>query len=75
MDSFNNAVIAYWPIAASFMVGVVWLVRLEAKVLVLESEKTSMSVKLDALQVTLTAISVSLARLEGKIEGSMEHQE
>jgi hypothetical protein len=69
IDSINNSVTAFWPVLGSVLFFVVWLVRLEAKVLSLENDKTSMNVKLDALQVTLTSIATSLARLEGRLEG------
>jgi hypothetical protein len=64
-----------WEIIITLALGLVWLVRLEAKVLYLEKDRKldlerqeSLWNKLDSMQVTLTTILTSLAKLEGKME-------
>lgn len=57
-----------WPIVACFLAGLVWLIRLEAKVLYLEKDNEDHWNKLDEVQKKLDGIAESLARLEGKLE-------
>lgn len=70
----------FWPIIIACVVFIVWLIRLESKVLYLENdhkkeveakmlEQDKIWEKLNELQTTLTNILQSLARLEGKLEG------
>lgn len=63
-----EAIGAMWPILIGVMFGVIWLVRLEAKVLYLEREKKMVWIKLDAIQVTLTEVLISLGKIQGKLE-------
>ena len=58
-----------WPMFLSFGLGLIWLIRLEAKVLQLETEHNTVNNKLDSMQNKLIEIGESLARLEGKLEG------
>ena len=58
----------FWPVALSFVFLLVWLIRLESKVLYLETDRANHWVKLDAMQVKLQEIAESLARLEGKFQ-------
>lgn len=58
-----------WPVFLSFGFGLIWLIRLEAKVLQLETEHNAVNNKLDSMQNKLIEIGESLARLEGKLEG------
>lgn len=51
-----------------FICGIVWMVRLESKVLYLEKSDKSHWEKLDDMKKKLEQISESLARLEGKLE-------
>ena len=54
----------------SVLIGLVWLVRLEAKVLYLERDREFHWNKIDMMQLKLQEIAESLARLEGKLEGN-----
>ena len=67
----NGIDIDVLAIISGFIMTIVWLVRLEAKVLSIEADKNSLTMKLDAVQTTLTTISNSLARLEGRLEGKL----
>lgn len=51
-----------------FILSIIWLVRLEAKVLYLEKTFDIHTEKLDEVKEKLDKISESLARLEGKFE-------
>lgn len=53
-----------WQVLLGGVFFMVWLIRLEAKVLYLEKDWQ----KLDAMQVKLQEIAEALARLEGKLE-------
>ena len=66
----NTIVETYWPLAVSLFFTIVWLVRLEAKVLYLEKQEGEHWDKLDAMQRKLDKIAESLARLEGKLESN-----
>jgi hypothetical protein len=64
-----------WPVLVSTILVIVWLIRLESKVLYLEKDNISRSEKdkmiwekFNELQTTLTGILQSLARLEGRLE-------
>lgn len=56
-----------WPIFLSVLFCVIWLIRLEAKVLYLEKDNDEHWKKLDDVQMKLDSIAESLARLEGKL--------
>jgi hypothetical protein len=65
-----------WPLVLSAVFVIIWLIRLEAKVLYLEKQNEHRLEndkmiwdKFEAVQSTLTNILQSLARLEGKLEG------
>lgn len=69
-----------WPLILSAVFVIIWLIRLEAKVLYLEKQNEHrlendkmIWEKFEALQSTLTTILQSLARLEGKLEGRHDH--
>jgi hypothetical protein len=64
MQAINN----FWPVLLSLLGVVVWLIRLESKVLFLEEDKKDKWEKIDKIQEKLERISESLSRLEGKIE-------
>ncbi len=63
-----DTIAGVWPIFLSFLFSLVWLIRLEAKVLYLEKAQYEHWSKLDAMQNKLQEIAESLARLEGKLE-------
>lgn len=55
-------------IAGGFIFSIIWLVRLESKVLYLEKSTDAHWKKLDEFNDKLDSISQSLARMEGKLE-------
>ena len=57
-----------WEMLTTMGVIVVWLVRLEAKVLYLEQDRKDHWEKIDRMQTKLNEIAELLARLEGKFE-------
>jgi chromosome segregation ATPase len=57
-----------WPVFFSVLMCIVWLIRLEAKVVYLERESEEHWHKMDEVQKKLDSIAESLARLEGKLE-------
>lgn len=59
-----------WPVILSFSFSIIWLIRLEAKVLYLEKDREEHWSKLDAMQDKLQEIAEALARMEGKLEGN-----
>jgi hypothetical protein len=70
-----------WPILLSIVFLIAWAIRLEAKVMYLEKAHEAevqnkneadklIWEKFDHMQATMTAILQSLARLEGKLEGT-----
>lgn len=70
-----------WPVVLSLVFVLVWLVRLESKVLYLEKahddevkNKQALDdqiwAKLDEVQKSLSKITESLARLEGRLDGN-----
>lgn len=71
LEHVNNTVVAFWPVLGSVLFFVVWLVRLESKVLALENEKTTLYQQLKSVQDTLAIIATSLARLEGRLESRL----
>lgn len=71
LEHVNNTVIAFWPVLGSILFFVVWLVRLESKVLALENEKATLNQQLKSVQDTLAIIATSLARLEGRLESRL----
>lgn len=71
-----------WPIVLAFLLGLIWLVRLEAKFLNLKSnydnyvvaEKDKDKVmwdKFESIQTSLNTLLQSVARLEGKMDNSI----
>ena len=74
---------SFWPIILSLVFVIIWLVRLEAKVLFLdrsheefmknnkEMEK-EIREKLDEIKESVGKISESLARFEGRFEGKTD---
>ena len=63
-----------WPLVASIGFSLIWLIRLEAKVLYLEKDREDHWQKIDAMQDKLQEIAQSLARLEGKLENRDHNQ-
>ena len=61
-------VAVFWPVIGTSFAFVVWLIRLEAKVLNLESDGRNKWEKLDRMQNKLDEIAESLARLEGRLD-------
>lgn len=70
-----------WPVILSLVFVLVWLVRIEAKVMYLEKahddevkNKQALDdqiwAKLDEVQKSLSKITESLARLEGRLDGN-----
>lgn len=70
-----------WPVILSLVFVLVWLVRIEAKVMYLEKahedevkNKQALDdqiwAKLDEVQKSLSRITESLARLEGRLDGN-----
>lgn len=57
-----------WPVILSAMFFMIWLIRLESKVLYLERDRNEHWNKIDAMQTKLQEIAEALARLEGKLE-------
>ena len=55
-------------VIGAFLCGIIWMVRLEAKVLYLEKSNENHWEKLDDMQSKLEQISESLARLEGQFK-------
>lgn len=77
---------AIWPILVAFVLIIAWFIRLEAKVLNLESnhtlsrieaEKTANNLyrKIEDVQKALQEISTSVGRLEGQLKGAFDHQQ
>ena len=64
---------ALWPVFGGLIAFVMWLVRLEAKVMYLEKDKKVIWSKLDEIQKCMTLILTSLAKIEGKLENSSQH--
>ena len=67
----------YWLIIGSIFCGFAWLIRLESKILNLENNISKnhdsykeLWLKINDIQISLNAIATSLARLEGRLEGS-----
>jgi hypothetical protein len=76
MEMNAHALAELWPVLLSIVFLIVWLIRLEAKVLYLEKEHEmrlendkEIWNKFDNMQKLLSQIMQSLARLEGKLEG------
>lgn len=57
----------WFPIAGALMT-MVWLVRLEAKILYLEKDHDLVARKIDAVQDVLNSVQQALARIEGRLE-------
>lgn len=75
----NATVTAWWPVLIGGLFVIVWLVRLEAKVLNLASNKKEVSEKIEAnkkelsdkfdkMHDTLFTISNQFSKLEGRID-------
>lgn len=56
-----------WPVFAGILFCVIWLIRLEAKVLYLEQDKDDHWKTLEEMQRKMDLIASSLARIEGKL--------
>lgn len=53
---------------ATLSVLLVWVIRLEAKVLYLEADKEKHWTKIDIIQEKLSEIAEALARMEGRLD-------
>jgi hypothetical protein len=80
-----DEILRHWPIILAFILALIWLVRLEAKVLWLgrDHEKLEKSVaekdkllweKFDAMRSDVTQILQAIARLEGRLSERREKE-
>ena len=78
-----DVLIEAWPMITGLILLVAWFIRLESKVLWLQTshrdqkeeaqeKEAKMWAKIDGLQLTMTSILQSLAKIEGKLESSRD---
>ena len=83
MDNEVLLLIKSWPILLTIIAGLIWFIRLEAKVLSNEKDtlridreltqvEMSATSKIDILSNSLSEIRCSLARIEGALSKSIE---
>lgn len=84
VNTVMSVIQAVWPVFAGFVLMIAWFIRLESKVLNMESNHVGLKIhqekttdelwsKFGEVQKTMNDVLMAIGRVEGRIDGGNDH--